>query len=67
MYGYGTGTIYWEDVPFVGWPLLGALLCLTAAVLLTLLAWYLDRRDRAARAHRRPIGRPARRERDEGE
>ncbi len=67
MYGYGTGTIYWKDVPFVGWPLLGALLCLTAAVLLALLAWNLDRRGRAARARRRPPEHLARGERDEGE
>ncbi len=67
MYGYGPGITDWDRVPFVGWPLVGALLALVAAVLVALLGWYLDRGDRAARAQHLLAERLARGEIDEND
>ncbi len=49
--------LYWDPVPFVGWPLVGAALALFTAVLVTLLARYFsDHRSRTtdAKQARRP-------------
>lgn len=51
MNGFDPEHIYWDPVPFVGWPLVGAVLALFAAVLVALLARYFsDRRSREAHA-----------------